>query len=101
ALDAADQSRRHAGPARERLSRGELRVAQHPQCRSRGREGREMRPTITRAIHASGIVAVLVVFAPAATLCAQSVAGSSGSWRVPRTAGGHPDLEGVWNASTL
>jgi hypothetical protein len=39
------------------------------------------------------------VLAATVALYAQSV--SSESWRVPRTSDGHPDLEGVWNASTL
>lgn len=60
-----------------------------------------MSATITRAIRVFGIVATFVVLMPTVSLRAQTVAGSSESWRVPLTSGGHPDLEGVWNFATL
>jgi hypothetical protein len=60
-----------------------------------------MSTTIMRAIRACGIVAAFVVFMPAVSLRAQTVSVSSESWRVPRTSGAHPDLEGVWNFATL
>jgi hypothetical protein len=60
-----------------------------------------MSATITRAIRVFGIVAACVVFMPTVSPHAQTVSGSSESWRVPRTSGGHPDFEGVWNFATL
>jgi hypothetical protein len=60
-----------------------------------------MSATITRAIRFCGILAAFAVFMPAVSLRAQTVAGPSESWSVPRTSGGHPDLEGVWNFATL
>ena len=42
-------------------------------------------------IAAEGVVASAVAQAP----------GSSGEWVVPRTADGHPDLQGNWSNSTL
>src|SRR5687768_1353595 len=60
----------------------------------------QMSATITHAIRVVGIVATFVVLVPM-SLRAQTVVGSSESWRVPRTSGGHPDFEGVWNFATL
>jgi hypothetical protein len=44
-----------------------------------------------------------LVVAGGAALGAQAlpVAGTTGSWTVPRTAAGHPDLQGVWTNATL
>ena len=41
------------------------------------------------------VCAMAVVFA-VVSLAAAPAAGQAGSWEVPRTADGHPDLQGVW-----
>ncbi len=57
---------------------------------------------IGRAVWACWMVAALAPTMPLAmVLRAQPAPGSSASWRVPRPADGHPELEGVWNFSTL
>jgi hypothetical protein len=57
--------------------------------------------TITRVIRVCGVVAAFVAVLPTVSLRGQSAAAASESWRLPRTADGHADFEGVWNASTL
>ena len=45
------------------------------------------------ALGAVLLAAVLLAAAPAA---AQGQAGAAGNWTAPRTAAGHPDLQGIW-----
>ena len=37
----------------------------------------------------------------ASTIAAQAPARDAGNWVVPRTAGGHPDLQGNWSNATV
>ena len=45
------------------------------------------------ALGAVLVAAFLLAAAPAA---AQGQAGAAGDWTAPRTAAGHPDLQGIW-----
>ena len=47
------------------------------------------------------LCAVTATAAPVSLLAAQAAADASGAWVVPRTADGHPDLQGNWTNVTL
>ena len=48
----------------------------------------------TRSIAAVAVAAIVLMVPVAAA--AQSSAPASDGWTVPRTADGHPDLQGIW-----
>jgi len=47
------------------------------------------------------LCAVTATVAPVSLVAAQTASGTSGAWVVPRTADGHPDLQGNWTNVTL
>ena len=73
--------------------------------RSARRAGRRPRQSRRGAPHDSGGCKVRVLMrAPVAVLCVFVCGGAFAQqppWRAPRTADGHPDLQGMWTSATI